>query len=107
MVQAGFSESSQKVVCLAWVVAGRGSHMPGNWARGREADAQLLFQFGGGTEGRQPRLSSGQQWNICSRGGSQFTFSEVCSTGRGRAAVSQTWGEGVLGPGLGLPADLM
>lgn len=89
---SGCSKSPQETVCLAWVVAEGDSHMPGSWAGGREADTELPFQFGGGTEGRQPRLSSSQQWNLRARGRSELTFAEVCSTSQGRAADSQTWG---------------
>lgn len=81
----------------AWSGPGGGEKEESVWRLGRSAlTVELPFQFGGGTEGQQPRLPGGQQWNLRARGCPKFTFSEVGFT-RG----SRETGQVGAGPGLG------
>lgn len=59
----------------------------------------LSLQFGGRTKGQQPGLPGGQQWDLCARGCSKFTFSEVGSPGEA-GRLGGRWSD--IPAGLGL-----
>lgn len=94
--RTGQGGSPEETPGLAWVVEREG-RVRLEAQKECLITVELPFQFGGGTEGQQPRLPGGQQWDLRARGCPKFTFSEVGFTGGSRET-----GQVEAGPGLGL-----